>query len=243
MDYILGKATRFRKRPARTNISGAVFIKSTRYIENIRSLVTLKKHPPLCLLTTIMSAASSAAGKSQEIPPDIFYEVLLKSGVKDLSFLWINCRQVSRNFKDAVERVFITKHLKKTWIHIDPGKCYSSEHGKVFLASEFKFPHLDPADPSRAIFKDEECRRHEDFHAAFTRRMFNDGPSLERPRAIVQVRHSANDTMLPGFQSNFDPDLGVFEVSFEWKGMYSHFFREQKEVSRRMRDWVSGIRR
>ncbi|KAK0494033.1 hypothetical protein EDD18DRAFT_379479 [Armillaria luteobubalina] len=73
------------------------------------------------------------------------------TGVKDLTFLWINCRQVSRNFKEAVERVFVIKHLKKTWILIDPSEWYSEDHGKVFLASEFKFPRIDPTNPSRAI--------------------------------------------------------------------------------------------
>ncbi|KAK0193393.1 hypothetical protein F5146DRAFT_1030424 [Armillaria mellea] len=72
--------------------------------------------------------------------------------------------------------------------------------------------------------------------------MFTNGPSFERPRVIVQVRRSANDTMLPAFQSNFDPESKVFEVSFDWKGMYSHFFREKNEVGRRMHDWVESIK-
>ncbi|PBL04286.1 hypothetical protein ARMGADRAFT_1004874 [Armillaria gallica] len=188
-------------------------------------------------------SSNPSAEKPREIAPDIFYEIILKYGVKDLTFLWINCRQVSRNFKEAVERLFVIKHLKKTWIHIDPGEWYSEDHGKVFLASEFKFSRLDPTDPSRAIYNDEQC--HEDFHEEFARRlkrMFENGPSLERPRVIVQVRRSANDTMLPAFHSNFDPESKVFEISFDWKGMYNHFFREDKEVSRRMHDWVESIK-
>ncbi|PBK67793.1 hypothetical protein ARMSODRAFT_301379 [Armillaria solidipes] len=183
--------------------------------------------------------SSSSAGTFQETPSDIFYEILLHSKVKELSFFWITCRQVSRSFKDAVEHVFITKHLNKTWIRTDAGIWHSSEHGKVFLASEFKFSRLGPADPSRAIFKYDEC--HEDFREELARRlrqMLKNGPSLERPRVMIQVRRSANDTMLPEFQSNFDPGTNLFEISFDWKGMYSHFFREQKEVGRRVREWV-----
>ncbi len=111
------------------------------------------------------------------------------------------------------------------------GIWHSSEHGKVFLASEFKFSHLDPANPSRAIFKYDEC--HEDFQEELARRLsqtLNNGPSLERPRVMIQVRRSANDTMLPEFQSTFDPGTNLFELSFDWQGMYSHFFREQKVV-------------
>ncbi|PBL04314.1 hypothetical protein ARMGADRAFT_1070782 [Armillaria gallica] len=124
--------------------------------------------------------ASSSAGNSQETLSDIFYEILLHSRVKELSFFWITCRQVSRSFKDAVEHVFITKHLNKTWIRIDAGIWHSSEHGKVFLASEFKFFRLDPANPSRAIFgKYDEC--HEDFREELARRlsqMLKNGPRL-----------------------------------------------------------------
>ncbi|KAK0214071.1 hypothetical protein IW262DRAFT_1466625 [Armillaria fumosa] len=103
--------------------------------------------------------SDSSTGKLQEIPPDIFYEIILKYGVKDLSFLWINCRQVSRNFKEAVERVFVIKHLKKTWIHIDPGEWYSEDHGEVFLASEFKFSRLDPTNPARAIYNESNAMK------------------------------------------------------------------------------------
>ncbi len=53
-----------------------------------------------------------------DIPADIFYEILLQYSEKNLAFLWLNCRPVFHNFKDAVERVFIAKHLKKTWLHV-----------------------------------------------------------------------------------------------------------------------------
>ncbi|KAK0214074.1 hypothetical protein IW262DRAFT_1466628 [Armillaria fumosa] len=188
--------------------------------------------------------SSSSAGAFQETPSDIFYENFLHSTVEELADIWITCRQVSRSFKEAAEQVFITKHLNKTWIRIDAGIRHSSEHGKVFLSSEFKFSHLDPADPSRAIFKYGEC--HEDFREELARKLrliLKNGPSFERPaRVTIHIRRSVNDTMLPDFQSNFDPGINLFEISFNWKGMYSHFFREEKEVRRRMSEWVESVR-
>ncbi len=63
------------------------------------------------------------------------------------------------------------------------------------------------------------------------------GPSLERPNMIIQVRHELNDTVLPDFRYHSDSDLDLkFEVSFDWKRMYCHFFREQKEVQKRLDD-------
>ncbi len=59
---------------------------------------------------------------------------------------------------------------------------------------------------------------------------------------VIQVRHDVNDTMLPDFRYHFDPDLNVkLEVSFDWKGMYCHFFREQKEVQTRLDERVCGF--
>ncbi|KAK0470259.1 uncharacterized protein EV420DRAFT_1757822 [Desarmillaria tabescens] len=156
-----------------------------------------------------------------DIPTDVIYEILLQYGVRNLSFLWLNCRPVSRNFKDAVERVFVTKHLRKTWLRVDTG-----EHDAGVV--ELQFYSLDPDDSSRAIFESYECQESLEWalrHAS----------SLEHPNVIIQVRHAANDTMLPDLRYHFDPAEDVeFEVSFDWKGMYSHFFREREEVQRRL---------
>ncbi|KAK0444023.1 hypothetical protein EV421DRAFT_1801607 [Armillaria borealis] len=157
-----------------------------------------------------------------EIPTDILYEILLQYGVKNLSFLWLNCRAVSRNFKDAVEHVFVTKHLKKTWLHVGVDKY------DAYV--KLQFDHLDSTDPSRAVFESSECQDR-------LKPVLGNGLSLEHPNVIIQVRHGANDTMLPDFRYHFDPDLDVkFEVSFDWKGMYCHFFREQKEVRMRFNE-------
>lgn len=64
--------------------------------------------------------------------------------------------------------------------------------------------------------------------------VFEAGPSLERPNIIVQVQQEVNDTMLPDFRYSFDPQSSLFEISFNWKGMYSHFFREQRVVKDRI---------
>ncbi|PBL04305.1 hypothetical protein ARMGADRAFT_1070776 [Armillaria gallica] len=121
---------------------------------------------------------------------------------------------------DAVEHVFVTKHLKKTWLHVGVDK-----HNAYV---ELQFDHLDTTDSFRAVFESSECQ---DCHEP----VLGNGLSLEQPNVIIQVRHDVNDTMLPDFRYHFDPDLDVkFQVSFDWKGMYCHFFREQKEVQTRL---------
>ncbi|SJK99542.1 uncharacterized protein ARMOST_02847 [Armillaria ostoyae] len=163
-----------------------------------------------------------------EIPTDVLYEILLQYGEKNLSFLWLNCRPVSRNFKDAVERVFVTKHLKKTWLHVDIGRRDTDV--------ELQFYGLDPTDSARAIF--ESC-----VYQDYLEWEFSNGPSLEFPHVIIQIRHEANDTMLPDFRYEFNPDPDIeFEVSFDWKAMYSHFFQEQREAQRRLDECYRSIR-
>ncbi|KAK0222820.1 hypothetical protein EDD85DRAFT_859842, partial [Armillaria nabsnona] len=163
------------------------------------------------------------------VPTDVLYEILLQYDVQNLSFLWLNCRAVSRNFKDAVEHVFVTKHLKKAWLHVGVDK-----HDAYV---ELQFDHLDSTDSSRAVFDSSECQDR-------LERGLRNGLSLEHPNLIIQVRHDVNDTMLPDFRYQFDPDLDVeFQVSFDWKGkgMYCHFFREQKEVQRRLDERVCAF--
>ncbi|SJK99558.1 uncharacterized protein ARMOST_02866 [Armillaria ostoyae] len=169
---------------------------------------------------------------SQDIPVDVFYAILLRCGVrvKDLCFLWLNCRPVSRKCKDAVERVFVTKHLNKTWLRFDPKpiKTRNGTNDHHGTDVDFQFYCLDPADSARAIFESYKYK-------TSIEEVLRIGPSLERPNMIIQIRHQLNDTVLPDFRylsdSNFDLKL---EISFDWKGMYCHFFRELREVQRRL---------
>ena len=64
--------------------------------------------------------------------------------------------------------------------------------------------------------------------------MFAHGSLPNRPRIIVQIRHDANDTAIPGFEANWD----TMEIKVDWMGMLSEWFKEQKEYSRRLREWV-----
>lgn len=66
---------------------------------------------------------SSSTMAQTPFSADVFYNILMFIGVKtrDLVFLWTTCREVSRDFKNAVEHVFITRHIKKTFLKIDGG--------------------------------------------------------------------------------------------------------------------------
>ncbi|PBL04299.1 hypothetical protein ARMGADRAFT_1057108 [Armillaria gallica] len=184
---------------------------------------------------------SSQVSEPLNIPADVFYEILIQSCDGNAAFFWLDYRRVSRNFHSAVENIFVAKYLRQTWIHV-----YSSggepARSRTTHTTEFEFSRLDPADSSRAIYT------HHKFDKGFQEDVcrclnvvFEAGPSLERPKIIVQVQQEVNDTMLPDFRYSFDPQSCLFEISFNWKGMYNHFFREQRNcfVQDQWRDDIS----
>ena len=63
---------------------------------------------------------------------------------------------------------------------------------------------------------------------------FEYGNPVHHPKIIVQIRHSANDTFIPGLEFDFDN----LEMKLDWMGMYSEWFKEEKEHSRRLRAMV-----
>ena len=54
---------------------------------------------------------------------DICFHSLMQMGLKidDMVMLWTQFRGVSKAFKDAVERVFILRHLNKIYLIFDGG--------------------------------------------------------------------------------------------------------------------------
>lgn len=114
---------------------------------------------------------------------------------------------------------------------------YDKDGFKVALATEFMFSHLDPVDRTCAIFRDIEC--HDDIKPLLSKHlasMFEYGNPVHRPRIYIQIRHHANDTYMPDFESNWT----ALEIRCNWMGMYSEWFKEEKEHSRYLRDLVSA---
>ncbi|KAH8102089.1 hypothetical protein BXZ70DRAFT_1006712 [Cristinia sonorae] len=188
------------------------------------------------------TAASGSTIAGTTFNTDVFYNILLFSGTKthDLTWLWTSCREVSRAFKDATERVFITRHLKYTNLSTDIGMARDSGYNKVALCARFTFSRLDPTDRTRAIFCDDEVVADE-YHEMMTSALkdrFGAGLSVRKPRVIIKIRHEANDTHIPGFTANWKK----LEVSCDWMGMMSEWFKEEKEHSRRLRNAVEEVK-
>ncbi|KAK0470258.1 uncharacterized protein EV420DRAFT_101953 [Desarmillaria tabescens] len=175
---------------------------------------------------------SSPVSEPLNIPVDIFYETLLHSDDNDTAFFWLDCRRVSHSFHSAVEHVFAVKYLSQSFIHVHStrGEQTGTSHKK------FEFSHIDPTDSSRAIYKHPKLdeRYLEDICHCLNTVLEASVSQLEWPKILIEVQHHFNDTMLPDLRYSFDPQSSLFEISFNWKGMFSHFFREEREVARKI---------
>ncbi|KAG6811212.1 hypothetical protein H0H92_008507 [Tricholoma furcatifolium] len=188
-----------------------------------------------------------------DFPRDLFYPILWY--VKDLPYLW-SLRQVSRDFAYAVEKVFIDKHMNKTWLTIDFGSSslrrqlkFTSHKivlgiiytrtSRVHLTSRFGFDRMDPQNPSRVIFSTKECAKK--FRRMVSKKLrsaIECGNLTHDPPIHVQIRRDLNDTAIPGLEFDFDK----LEAIFEWKGLYSAFLREEAQISRRTREKAESLK-
>jgi len=181
----------------------------------------------------------TAVPPSAKVDADVFFDILMCVGISadELVWLWTSCREVSRHCKDAVERIFISKHLKKTFLSVPGGMQFHETYGKVHLQTEFVFSGLDSNDRTRAIFHVDRSNSNKDpeFAAAVDslvlqhlQSVFKHGNSVAHPKITIQIRHSINDTYMPDLEPKWDQ----FEMKINWMGMYSAWFREAKEKNR-----------
>ncbi|KAK7049949.1 hypothetical protein VNI00_005379 [Paramarasmius palmivorus] len=175
------------------------------------------------------------------ISEDLFFNILWFVGAShtDLTFLWTTCREVSREFKYAVERLFIAKHLGRTYLRIDAGEHRYAVGGKFSLGVVFCFAHLDPTNRSRAVFRvQENCPA--EFKPVLGQQFsstFKHGNPAGRPGVVVQIHRFANDTAIP----DMEPSWEKLEIKVSWMGMYSEWFKEEKEYTRRLKLFMNRL--
>ena len=183
--------------------------------------------------------STTTAPSNERVPVNVIFNTLMFLGpdTADLVFLWTTCREVSRNFKTAAERVFVTRHLNKTtlWIY---GGVHENAKGRGLLPTYFSmsFIQLDPADRSRALFRDKGSAAAlgaASLLVKTAKEMYID--QKKTPYIVVAIRHEANDSNVPGLKPNWDD----YEVSCDWVGMVSAWVREEAEHAKQLAAFVS----
>jgi hypothetical protein len=183
------------------------------------------------------------------LPPELWIKVLRNLNEEnDLTELWFH-RHVCTTFRDAVEFIFIEKHLPKTTIRwnlgklpsslssssyllltIPQGHTYSEELGKITLDSEFEYESLSE-DKKTATFRAPIADLYQKvIFAAFEERM-ND---IENPPYTIQIHRDLNDSPIPNIRIKAEKN----RLRLDWKGMYTCFYGEELRYHKGLTIWT-----
>ncbi|CAD6585001.1 MAG: hypothetical protein ASARMPREDX12_001881 [Alectoria sarmentosa] len=158
---------------------------------------------------------------------------------KDLTWLWVGGRHVSKHFRSEIERIFKTVILPETILRCDLGlhmQCWDVFTSELFeghagchtnMSSMREYENETPDltldrfsdDQTRAFFK---CGRNRIPQGLLFRR-FHEKQLVGAPVFSIQVREVVNDTGLPNLQIDDEQE----EISFSWKGMLDQLMGEE----------------
>ncbi|KAF2197544.1 hypothetical protein GQ43DRAFT_475347 [Delitschia confertaspora ATCC 74209] len=176
-----------------------------------------------------MTTARQKAASCPSLPLEVWIHVL--EHYDDLNHLWSTCRHVSAGWKLYIEQIFAQRHLQGTKI------VYQLEKNNLGGKSRrpemhMTFSHFSPDDKTLAHFKAEvhEGSKSSVIRSLTTKTVWERwvdqvrSSRPENPRYTIQIERMVNDTELPRVMVN----LGAREISFDWRGMFQAFFREEE---------------
>ena len=183
------------------------------------------------------------------LPPELWIRILTYN--TDLTHLWTACRHVSSTFRAYTEQVFAESVIRNTYIdfHLERynlgGKSKRPEIPTSFQRFELGVK-LEDGGRDRTIVWFRDKRRKCDIAGGkkkeYDRIMarWDDnvrGLKPQMPNYTIRVGDLVNDTALPDLASSI-PDR---EISFDWRRMYTLFFREQALLRHLKLAWQSDI--
>ncbi|KAF2639647.1 hypothetical protein P280DRAFT_453605 [Massarina eburnea CBS 473.64] len=169
------------------------------------------------------------------LPPEIWIRIL--SFNPDLTHLWISCRHTSRNFRAYTEQVFAETVIRATFIdfHLEKynlgGKSKRPEIPTSFSHFELGVKLEDGGrEKGKVWFKDKRRKseigggKKKEYERIVERWEGNvRGWRAQMPNFTVRIESMVNDTELPGLEM----DVLERKIGFDWRRMYTLFFREQ----------------
>ncbi|KAF2122319.1 hypothetical protein BDV96DRAFT_482722 [Lophiotrema nucula] len=171
------------------------------------------------------------------LPAEIWIRIL--SYHEDLTHLWTTCRLVSHTYRDYVEQMFAEHHLRNTYIDWPlekynlGGKSKRPEVTACFSRFEFEERRTTgkrkkngqrKAGKEKTKLLDKVMERWEDRVKA---------SNAETPNYTIRLYGVVNDTPLPDLVF----DMQRKEIGFDWRAMYTAFFREQARLHELKERW------
>jgi hypothetical protein len=198
---------------------------------------------------TTPSMAQSEPRYSPSLPPELWIRIL--SYNTDLTHMWTACRNVSPAFRAYTEQVFAESVIRNTYIdfHLEKynlgGKSKRPEIPTSFEKFELGVKREDGSrDRTDVWFRDK--RRKAEIAGGkkneYSRIMERWEENVRRlkpqmPNYTIRVGSMVNDTALPHLEINVIPR----EISFDWRVMYTLFFREQALLRHLKSKWKDDV--
>jgi hypothetical protein len=195
--------------------------------------------------------AITAAGTQQLVcpylPPEIWHRILYEHTKHTTrTELWTLGRKVCSPWRAELAKVFANKYLENgNLVQIEPDfgsstlDCYGLHMQQ--LRSTFVFNRYEQDNKHRCVFTetlDSITKRDEAYDrkmfAAFEEKLIlylgtgSKSARFDLPPCRIRVGPKVNDTELP----NIAYDSQKREISFEWEGMFTRFFREAAAMER-----------
>jgi hypothetical protein len=189
------------------------------------------------------------------LPPEIWIRIL--SYHSDLTHLWTTCRLVSPAFRDFTEQVFAEYHLRNTYVDFQLEKynlggktkrpeiptTFSHFSQDVVKRMAWFSDTRDIQDVVGAVVGANPSRKGKgklnlEYKSVMDRweeNVKNLKPEL--PYYTIRVSDMVNDTALPGLEL----DREGRRVSFNWRGMYRAFFKEEARLRERRKTWEAEV--
>jgi hypothetical protein len=183
------------------------------------------------------------------LPPELWIRILAYN--TDLTHLWTACRNVSPAFRAYTEQVFAESVIRNTYIdfHLEKynlgGKSKRPEIPTSFANFGLGVKREDGSkDRTDVWFRDKRKKaeiaggkKHE-----YTRIMERWEENVRRlkpqmPNYTIRVGSIVNDTALPHLEIYTVPR----EISFDWRRMYTLFFREQALLRHLKSKWKADV--
>lgn len=173
------------------------------------------------------------------LPIELWLRIL--SLLDDCNLLWSSCRQVSKSFRHCVDTIFRDDHIRnaKTLITFDVGD-EASNASPAYSEIQLVFDRFS-TDGSRAFFTElADTTQDSELQKASTEQwksiMKKDSADrCQDPPYTIAVRRFVNDTDIPQLEIDFEKRA----VSFDWRAMYTCFFREEDWIEKQQALWVS----
>ncbi|KAF1949534.1 hypothetical protein CC80DRAFT_457311 [Byssothecium circinans] len=169
------------------------------------------------------------------LPPELWIRILTFN--TSLVHLWTSCRHTSHTFLAYTEQVFAEHAIRNTFIdfHLEKynlgGKSKRPEIPTSFSHFELGVKREDGGrEKGKVVFKDKRRRseigggKRKEYDRMMERWEGNvRGWRAEMPSFTISVDGMVSDTEIP----ELDIDISKREITFDWRRMYTLFFREQ----------------